>query len=324
MFCFVMPTKLIRGLYNVTQKQQGCVMTIGNFDGVHLGHQQLIASVVAKARALLVPSLVLTFEPHPFEFLSRNNPAHPVAPRLTRLREKFLALANCGVDNVLVLSFNQKLATKTASDFVTQILSGVLHAQQIIIGDDFRFGHQRQGNIELLHTMGKSLGFNVETVAAVSINNDSANSERISSTRIREALRVGDHELVKKLLGHAYSLMGRVRFGDQRGRQLGFPTANIYLHRQLTPIKGVYTVLVHGVAEKPWPGVANIGVRPTVDGTRCLLEVHLLGFDQDIYGRYVQVEFCTKLRDEMRYPNLILLKEQITKDVATAKNYFAQ
>lgn len=286
-------------------------MTIGNFDGVHLGHQHLVKKVVNEARRLNAPSLVMTFEPHPFEFFSQDQ---VTIPRLTRMREKFLGLAGCGVDNVLIMSFNQELADMSASDFVTTVIAGKLRPRGIIIGDDFRFGRQRQGDFALLQKMGAELGFMVEDIDTVLVD-----GERVSSTRVRKALADGDHQLVKKLLGHPFSLIGKVRHGDRRGRQWGFPTANIFLHRKLTPVRGVYTVYVHGVDSKPWPGVANVGIRPTVDGTRTLLEVHLLDFNQDIYGRCVQVEFCEKLRDEVRFANFDLLREQIAKDVDLAR-----
>lgn len=309
-----MPTKLIRALYNIKPEQRGGVLTIGNFDGVHVGHQQLVAAAVKKAAELGKPSLVMTFEPHAFEFFARDE---VTIPRLTRLREKYFALAECGADNILILNFNQSLAKLSASEFVTKIIHESLQPKHIIVGDDFHFGRERQGDFRLLKEMGEELGFTVEAMPTVLID-----GERVSSTRVRKALAAGDHQLAKGLLGHAYTMLGRVGRGDQRGRQFGFPTANIYLHRKLTPVRGVYTVLMHGLGDKPLPGVANIGVRPTVDGTRTLLEVHLLDFNRDIYGRYVKVEFCEKLRDEVRFSSLDLLKEQIAKDVAAARDYF--
>lgn len=309
-----MRTRLIRSLYNITPSAQGGVVTIGNFDGVHIGHQKLIAKVIEKSKALQVPSTVITFEPHPFEFFAKDK---LTIPRITRLREKFQLFADCGIDNVLILPFNQELAQLSPSDFATKILHSRLQATYVMVGDDFRFGHKRQGDIELLQALSSQLGFAVEAVPAVIID-----GERVSSTRVRKALAEGDHRIVKRLLGRPYSMLGRVRRGDQRGRLFGFPTANIYLHRKLTPVRGVYTVYMHDVTEHPWPGVANIGVRPTVDGTRTILEVHLLNFNQEIYGHYVSVEFCEKLRDEVRYPNVDLLKEQIAKDVVAARNYF--
>ena len=309
-----MPTKLIRSLYNVTPLEQGGVITIGNFDGVHLGHQELVRRVIAAARERHVPATVVTFEPHPFEFFEKG--IHTI-PRITRLREKFRALSACGVDNVLILPFNQKLASVSASDFVKSVLHRYLKTVHIIVGDDFRFGHKRQGDFALLQQCGEQLGFTVEAMPTLLID-----GERVSSTRVRQALLRGDHATAARLLGHPYSMLGRVRPGDQLGRQLGFPTANIYLHRKLTPVCGIYTVYMHGIAPHPLPGVANVGTRPTVDGTRTLLEVHLLDFNQDIYRRYVQVEFCEKLRDEERFASLAILKAHIANDVEVARNYF--
>jgi len=309
-----MPTQLIRGLHNIPALANRGVITIGNFDGVHLGHQELVQQVIKAARATQVPAIVVTFEPHPFEFFEQGE--HKI-PRITRLREKFNALAECGVDYVLILPFNQKLASLSASDFVSDILHHYLQPTQVMVGDDFRFGYKRQGDFSLLQNMGKELGFTVTAMPTLLIEN-----ERVSSTRVRQALLAGDHAAASRLLGHAYFMLGRVSPGDQLGRQLGFPTANIHLHRKLTPVRGIYTVYMHGIAEQPLRGVANVGTRPTVDGTRTLLEVHLLDFDQDIYGRYVKVEFCKKLREEVRYPTLALLKEQISIDVEEARAYF--
>jgi riboflavin kinase/FMN adenylyltransferase len=309
-----MPTKLIRSPYNLTPKHGGGVVTIGNFDGVHLGHQALLQCVVAKARALQVPSLVITFEPHPFEFFSGDN---PTVSRLTRLREKFSALAKTGIDYVLIIPFNQLFADQSASDFVTEFLNKKLQPVHVVVGDDFHFGRKRQGNFSLLTELGQQHGFTTESMPTLTMVD-----ERVSSTRIRKALQAGEHKLANELLGRPYSKQGRVRHGNQLGRQWGFPTANIYLHRALAPVMGIYAVLVHGLGDKPLPGAANLGVRPTVDGTTALLEVHLLDFNQQIYGRYVEVEFCEKLRDEVRYANIELLKEQIAKDVAASRDYF--
>lgn len=310
-----MTATLIRSLCNIKPSQQGGVVTIGNFDGVHLGHQALIKRLVEAARDLRVPSTVVTFEPHPFEFFGRD---HLTVPRITRLREKFSALSDGGVDNVLILPFNQQLASLTASDFAARVLRDGLRPVHMVIGDDFRFGHQRQGDFAFLQAMGQHAGFGVEAMPTTLLD-----GERVSSTRVRKALMEGDHVLADRLLGHPYTMMGRVRSGDQLGRELGFPTANIYLHRKLTPVWGVYVVYMHGIAEQPLPGVASVGVRPTVGGTRSLLEVHLLDFNRDIYGRYVTVQFCKKLRNEERYPSLELLKEHIAKDVEAARAYFA-
>ena len=309
-----MSTRLIRSLHNLKPRHQGAIVTMGNFDGVHLGHQQLLATAIALAKQHAVPSLVVTFEPHPFEFFKQ---ANLTIPRLTRLREKFCAMAKMGVDNVLILPFNHKVASLSASDFIKQYLWAALKPVYMVIGDDFHFGRERQGDYALLKTMGVQLGFGVDAISTVKVR-----GERVSSTRVRQALKAGDHLLAKALLGHPYTMMGRIRQGDQRGRKWGFPTANIDLHRSLTPVKGVYHVYVHGIASKPLPGVANVGVRPTVDGTRTLLEVHLHDFNQEIYGRYVSIEFCEKWRDEVQFSNVVLLKQQIAADVLASRQYF--
>lgn len=309
-----MPTKLIRSFYNVTPADCGGVLTIGNFDGVHLGHQALLKTVVSEAKKRRVPSVVMTFEPHPFEFFRGDKP--PVA-RLTRLREKFLALSAFGIDRVLIAPFNQQLAEMSASDFVKICIADTLKPQHVIVGDDFQFGRARQGNFAMLQELSHQYGFTVSDVSTFTID-----GERVSSTRIRKALAAADQDLAAKLLGHPYIMQGRVRHGNKLGRQWGFPTANIFLHRELAPIMGIYAVLVHGLAKDPLPGAANLGVRPTVDGTRALLEVHLLNFNEQIYGRYVEVEFCWKLRDEVRFPTIELLKEQIARDVAETRQYF--
>lgn len=308
-----MPTKLVRSLAGMTDALKNGVVTIGNFDGVHLGHQQLICRITDIAHKLKCPAIVITFEPHPYEFFAGE---HLTIPRLTRLREKFDAVQALGVDALVILPFNHKLAKLSASEFISMIHAH-LSPQHIVIGDDFHFGYKRQGNLALLKQMASQYHYTVEALPTVLVA-----GERVSSTRIRHALQAGDHTLANTLLGHPYTMQGRVRRGMQLGRQLDCPTANIFLHRLLTPVHGIYTVKMHGIGDKPLLGVANVGTRPTVDGTRTLLEVHLLDFDQDIYGRYVEVEFCTKLRPEERYANLDLLKAQMAKDVIAARDYF--
>lgn len=312
-----MTTQLIRGLSNLPPDFQGCVATIGNFDGVHRGHQVLLAELTAHAKTLELPSLVITFEPHPAEFFAGSGAA---LPRLTRLREKFKALAACDVDKVLVLHFNHKLASLSAEKFVQDILCANLKVKHLQIGDDFRFGKGREGDYEFLKKSGQQYGFTVASMPTMLIE-----GERVSSTRTRKALAEGKDALAAKLLGQTYSIEGRVVQGDKLGRTLGFPTANINLHRQVTPVAGIYVVRVHGLGIKPLAGVANIGTRPTVDDSkRNLLEVYLFDFNQDIYGRYIRVEFCKKLRDEIRFDNLELLKQQMIKDAAEAHDYFVK
>lgn len=309
-----MPTKLIRGLLNIVPSMKGGVVTIGNFDGVHLGHQRLLQEVVQLAKSRGVSSTLITFEPHPFEFFAQDQ---LTIPRITRMREKFIELAKSGIDYVLIVPFNQSFAGISAIDFATNVLQQKLAPIHIFVGDDFRFGYKRQGDFALLEQVGKSAGFSVASLPSITLH-----GRRVSSTWVREALQQGDLTLAAELLGRPYTMAGRIRFGDQIGRKLGFPTANIFLQRRLTPVVGVFCVRVHGLKASSLPGAANLGTRPTVDGTRTLLEVHLLDFNQDIYGRYVTVQFCHKLRDEEYYPNLDLLREQIAKDVAATKNYF--
>lgn len=308
-----MPIKLIRHLSQASLPSHG-VVTIGNFDGVHLGHAALVKRVVQLAKENNSPSLVMTFEPHPYEFFSKEK---LTIPRLTKWREKLVALQVYHPDYLIILKFNQLLATMQATDFVQQILHDLLHMKHLVIGDDFQFGYQRKGNIQLLHQMGKSLGFTVEAMPTIMVEN-----ERVSSTRIRQALAQANHQLANQLLGRSYSMLGRVEHGAKIGRQLGFPTINIALHRQLTPVHGVYVVYVKGVEDGLLAGVANVGTRPAVNGDRCLLEVHLLNFNREIYGHHVEVIFCEKLREEVMFDTLDDLKEQIKKDVLQARAWF--
>jgi riboflavin kinase/FMN adenylyltransferase len=307
-------TKLIRGLYSKKLPQGGCVLTIGNFDGVHLGHQALIKRIKTSSEELGVPSMVMTFEPQPLEYFAPER----AVPRLTRFREKFTLLAQTSVDQVWVVRFNAEFAALTADEFIQQILHKKLRVKHLIVGADFRFGRDRQGDIAMLRTIGAQLGFTVEAMPDVIVT-----GERVSSTRIRKALVANDLALAEGLLGRPYSMMGKVVYGHQLGRQLGFPTANIYLHRMATPVHGIYVVQVHGLRKKPLPGVANVGVRPTVGGTRIILEVYLFDFNHTIYGKAVTVEFCKKLREEERYDNLELLRLQMEKDAEQARAYFA-
>lgn len=309
-----MSIQLIRHLQDIPQAAKNSVVTIGNFDGVHRGHQALIACLAERAKNLNTKSVLVTFEPLPVEFFSRD--ALTVA-RLTRLREKFHALQKLNLDYVLLLRFNEKLASLSALDFVKQVLVDGLAAKHILIGDDFRFGFQRQGDLHFLVEHGKQLGFTAEALSAVTDKN-----ERISSTRVRQALKMADFTLSTELLGRPYIIEGRVEHGDQIGTTLNCPTANIGLHRRLSPLHGIYTVWVAGVQDQPLPGVASIGSRPAVGGDKMLLEVHLLDFQGNLYGKHLSVQFCQKLRDEENYPTIVALQAQIEKDVLAAKKYF--
>lgn len=308
-----MSIQLIRNSSTLALQPRGCVVTIGNFDGVHCGHQALLQRLTIQAHALDLPSLVMIFEPQPAEFFCQGK----LVPRLTRLREKIYYLNQTGVEKVWVLRFNAALAALTAEDFIKDVLCARLRLKHLIVGEDFRFGQGRYGDVALLKKAGQKHDFTVEIMPSVQLA-----GERVSSTRVRKALSIADHTLAEQLLGRPYCMLGRVVYGDQLGRALGFPTANIYLHRQETPVKGIYVVRLHGIAKKGLPGVANVGIRPTIGGTRTLLEVHVFDFAQTLYGRQVKVEFCKKLREEERFANLDLLKEQMCQDATQARDYF--
>lgn len=305
--------ELIRGLHNLRPRHQGCVATIGNFDGAHLGHQAVLGQLAEKAAELHLPTTVIIFEPHPQEFFQPD--AAP--PRLTRFREKVKALRRFSVDRVLCLRFDRKLAAMPAEQFIRRILVEGLGVQYLVIGDDFHFGRGREGNFAMLQAAGSGYGFQVVNMHTFTID-----GERVSSTRIREALGRGDLNAAEKLLGRPYRMCGRVAHGDKRGRSIGFPTANVFLHRKTAPIQGVFAVEVFGLDDEPVPGVANVGTRPTVDGTHSLLEIHLFDFNRDIYGRYVHVDFLCKLRDEKRFASFGELKEQILLDAQKAREFF--
>ncbi len=306
--------ELIRGLHNLSARHHGCVATIGNFDGVHLGHQAVLGQLAEKAEEFGLPTTVITFEPQPQEYFAPDN----AVPRLTRLREKLLALRRFSVDRVLCLSFNRKLAQMSAEAFIEDILVNGLGIRYLVVGDDFRFGAGRRGDFAMLQAAGEMHGFQVANMHTFILD-----EARVSSTRIREALARGAMEQAEQLLGRPYRMCGRVAHGDKRGRTIGFPTANIRLHRKASPISGVFAVELFGVDGEPWRGVANVGVRPTVEGLRPLLEVHLFGFNGDLYGRHVYVDFLHKLREERRFDSFEALKQQILIDAQQARDFFA-
>jgi riboflavin kinase/FMN adenylyltransferase len=290
------------------------VLTIGNFDGVHLGHRALLQELKAKARELALPATVLTFEPHPRElFVPDQAPA-----RLASLRDKIELLAEAGVDRVHVCRFDRKLASLTADQFIERILVRGLAVRHLIIGDDFRFGKARGGDFALLKQAGREQGFAVEAMHTVDCG-----GLRVSSSAVREALAAGDIERAEQLLGRPFVIAGRVMDGKKIGRTIGFPTANIQVRRKRLPLSGVFAVTVSGIDARPLPGAANIGVRPTVaEGLKPVLEVHLLDFDRDIYGTHVDVNFMHKLRSEAKFESLDALKAQIARDVADVRAYF--
>jgi riboflavin kinase/FMN adenylyltransferase len=293
----------------------GTVLTLGNFDGVHLGHQALLERLRARAGAMELAAALLTFEPHPREFFSPGS-----APaRLSTLREKLEHFAAAGLDRVHVVHFDATFAALSADAFIEEVLLAGLCVRQVVIGDDFRFGAGRLGDFAYLEAAGRALGFGVESVPSVLVG-----GVRVSSSAVRHALRSGDLRHAAALLGRPYAMDGRVVHGRKLGRQLGFATANIYIKHNPLPLAGVFAVRVAGHAGRLLDGVANLGVRPTVDGgTRPLLEVHLVDFEGDLYGAHLSVQFLHKLRDETRFPDLSALRAQIAADVAAARTFFA-
>ncbi|HAI06894.1 MULTISPECIES: bifunctional riboflavin kinase/FAD synthetase [Pantoea] len=307
--------KFIRGIHNLNEQHRGCVLTIGNFDGVHRGHQALMSRLCEEGRKRNLPVVVMVFEPQPLElFAGDKAPA-----RLTRLREKLRYLAEAGVDKVLCVRFDRRFAALSAQSFISELLVEKLDVKYLAVGDDFRFGAGRQGDFLLLQKAGAEYGFDV-----VSTETFCDGGKRISSTAVRQALAADDLALAQSLLGHPFSISGRVVHGDALGRTLGFPTANLPLRRSVSPVKGVYAVEVHGLTPEPIPGVANIGTRPTVKGLRQQLEVHLLDINMNLYGRHIDVVLKQKLRNEQRFASLEALKEQIAKDVVTARQFFGR
>lgn len=305
------------------QAEGPIALTIGNFDGVHLGHQAMLVRLKEAANRLDLTTCVIIFEPHPREFFAPDQ-----APtRLTSLREKLELLAAAGVDRVQVCRFNFDFARISAEDFIVRILQRGLAVRWILVGDDFRFGARRAGDFDMLKAFSTECGFEVEEMPAYVVD-----GLRVSSTAVREALADGDLDLVRRLLGRPYGISGRVVSGDKLGKKLGFPTANIQLKHNRPPLSGIFVVEVEvGVHDAPASslpeairGVASLGVRPTVhENGKPVLEVHLFDFDQEIYGRHMHVHFLNKLRDEEKFPDLETLTRRIAQDVEQAKRYFA-
>lgn len=305
--------ELIRGIHNLRPRHHQCVLTIGNFDGVHRGHQALLRYLCEEGRRRQRPVMVMIFEPQPQEyFVGREAPA-----RLTLLRDKIDYLAQSGIDYLLCARFDAAMAAMTAEQFIRDVLVDKLDSAFLVVGDDFRFGARRQGDFALLCEAGERFGFEVmdtETFCCF--------GQRISSTAIRQALAQGDLARAETLLGHPYTLSGRVVHGDALGRTIGFPTANIPLRHWVLPVKGVYAVEVYGLPDAPRYGVANIGTRPTLAGKVQQLEVHLLDYQADLYGQHLKVVLRKKIRDEQRFASLESLKAQIVQDVTVARTCF--
>ena len=309
--------QLVRGIHNIGLSddsgkksfEKGCALTIGNFDGVHLGHRRVIAALIEQAKEIGCEAVVMVFEPQPQELFSPDT-----APaRLCRLRDKYTLLKNLGVDRLLCVNFNQKFASQSAKEFVEQLLVKRLAVKHLIIGDDFHFGQNRQGNFDMLCQAGKKFGFSVTDTASFKLADC-----RISSTEIRQALEQNRLADAEKMLGRPYSIIGRVFHGDKRGREIGFPTANVSLKRKVSPITGVYAVQIKAT-DGHYYGVANIGSRPTVLGKIAQLEVHIFDFNKNLYGQNIEVIILKKLRSEIKFESINALTAQIDTDTKQAR-----
>ena len=307
--------ELIRGRHNLRSRHRGCAVTIGAFDGIHLGHQAVLAHLNAEAASLGVPTTVVTFEPLPREYLSPGE----APPRITTLRDKWPLLEACEVDRVLCLPFNESLRQLSAREFVEQVFVEGLGVRYLAFGDDFRFGNRREGDLDYVRALAGEFGYAVAPTPTLEVD-----QERVSSTRIRAALAESDFEAASGLLGRPFEMAGRVQHGQKLGRQLDAPTANIALRRIRSPLQGVYAVNVSGGGLHKAPGVANVGVKPTIgESLEATLEVHVLDGSPDLYGERLTVQFWHKLRDEQKFPSLDALKAGIAADKANARAWLA-
>ena len=305
--------ELVRGAHNLKPGHRPCVATIGNFDGIHRGHQAVIEALHQAGRRLGLPTTVMLFEPQPREFFAPER-----APgRITRLRDKLRVLADLGVERTVCLRFDARLAGLAAEDFVQSLIVDGLGARFLMVGDDFRFGHQRRGDFGMLEAAARQHAFELQRMPTVSFRD-----ERVSSTRVRAALAAGDLALAEALLGRRLRISGRVVRGEALGRQLGWPTANLRFGQHPPPMRGIFNVAVHGIQDQPLPGVASLGTRPTVNGIETLLETYLLDFDGDLYGRHIDVELLAWQRPEVSFEGLDALSRQIDADVTAARAWF--
>jgi len=304
---------VFHGLPGIAERHP-CALSIGNFDGVHRGHRALLQRVVEAARERGLTAAAMTFEPHPREFFAPEQ-----APaRIANLRDKIEGLRQAGVERVFVQHFNRDFASLSPEQFIERVLIDGCRARVLLVGDDFRFGARRAGDVPLLRSFGERCGFSVEQIAQVQCH-----GERVSSSRIRAALGAGNLALASELLGHPYSISGRVLHGAKLGRQLGFPTLNLRVAHRRPALNGIYAVLVHGIGPRSLPGVASVGLRPTIDDSgRWLLEVHLFDFSEDVYGRLIRVQFVQKLRDEERFDTVQELAAAIRRDADRARAIF--
>ena len=306
--------ELIRGLHNMRPRHRGCVVTIGAFDGVHLGHQAVIRHLLEKSAELGLPSTIIVFEPLPREYFS---PLKAPA-RIMSFREKFFALRDLGVDRLLRVRFNERLRGMSAQQFVDDIFVAGLGVRYVVLGDDFRFGNDREGDLEFIRQQGPRYGYEARPPPTLSMD-----GQRVSSTRIREALEQADFAEAARLLGRPYSISGKVVYGRQLGQTLGTPTANLELRRLRAPLNGVYAVQVSGAGLEGVLGVANVGVRPTVDDSiKANLEVHLLDREIGLYGQHIEVTFRYKLREEKKFGSVDELRENIARDIENTRAWF--
>jgi riboflavin kinase/FMN adenylyltransferase len=307
--------ELVRGSHNISNAGRGCVLTVGNYDGVHLGHQRMIGVLKARAAELRCPATVLVFEPSSKEFIDPEG----APPRLTRWREKVVALSAQGVERLVTLRFDDHMRAMTPQCFVDELIVTALRTRHLVVGDDFRYGSNAGGTIESLKAAGQARGFGVEQIAPFVLD-----TVRVSSTAVRERLERGDCSGAARLLGRRYRMMGRVVRGAELGRTLGFPTANLRLMRRKSPLWGVFAVRVFGIESWPLGGVASLGTRPTVNGSEPLLEVYVFDFAGDLYGRAIEVEFIAKLRDEVKFGAIDAMVEQMKIDAAQARDLLSK
>jgi riboflavin kinase / FMN adenylyltransferase len=300
----------VRGLHNLRPRHRGCVLTIGAFDGIHRGHQEMIRTVRERAREHSLPSVVLSFEPTPREYFAKGSPP----PRLTRFRERFEALAAYGVDRFVCVRFDERMRQMSREQFVDGVLVEALGIKHIVVGSDFRFARDNKGSVDTLQAAGSAKAFGVSVVPPFEID-----GERVSSSLVREVLETGDVQRAAKYLGRPYRITGKVIAGEKLGRKLGYPTANLRLHRRATPVGGIFAVRASGPGLKNAPAVASLGTRPAVNGKELLLEVHVFDYSGDLYRRYLHVDFVERLRDELWFPSMDALVEQMHKDAAQAR-----
>lgn len=306
--------EFIRGAHNIGSRHHGCVASVGNYDGLHPGHRQVIRSLAIRGRELELPVTIVSFEPHPLEFFV----PHAAPARLMTVREKLEGLSKLEVDRFLCLRFNHALANTEPEAFIKELLIGQLGVRHIVVGDDFRFGRNRRGDFQMLRKVGRPFNMNVVRMESFMVGD-----ERVSSSRIRECLASGNLSHAGRLMGDAYTLSGRIVRGDGNGRKWGFATANIRVKIDKPVLQGIFVVEADINGSDRLPGVASLGTRPTVGGSGFVLEVHLLDFDEDIYGRRMRVRFLRKLRDEVRFTSIEIMCEQIQHDILRTREHFA-